>query len=196
MLRLKSGTTPTIWAVFGKLYLHLFQKSQSIVSLTAKRTNWLLTNLMNILLQLAKIRSIKSSHWLTNAITILRNRLLSQSAIRHLNSLHSGLRNAAKLNKWFKWFNGNRESSWERQNFTACTVSKDCLPAILPTLTSIVSNSLTSGVFPCGRLQKWSPFINRAIMKNLKTTVPYLYCPFYQRYARKLHSINLCLTWC
>ena len=27
-------------------------------------------------------------------------------------------------------------------------VIKDCLPAILPTLTSIVSNSLTSGVFP------------------------------------------------
>ena len=27
-------------------------------------------------------------------------------------------------------------------------VFKDCLPAILPTLTSIVNNSLTSGVFP------------------------------------------------
>ena len=27
-------------------------------------------------------------------------------------------------------------------------VIKDCLPAVLPTLTSVVSNSLTSGVFP------------------------------------------------
>ena len=70
-------------------YVNFFQKSQSIVSLTAKRTNWLLTNLMNILPQFAKIRSIKSSHWLTNTTTILRNRILSQSTIQYLNSLHT-----------------------------------------------------------------------------------------------------------
>ena len=43
--------------------------------------------------------TIKSSHLLTNATTILRNRLLSQSAIHYHNSLHLGLWNAAKLNK-------------------------------------------------------------------------------------------------
>ena len=79
-----------------------------------------------------------------NATTTLHNRPLFQSAIPHHSNLHSGLWNAVKSNTIFSMPTGKAPGI----DKIPLRAIKDCLPAILPTLTSIVSNSLTSGVFP------------------------------------------------
>ena len=67
-------------------------------------------------------------------------------------------------------------------------VIKNCLPAILPTLTSIINDSLVSGVFPSvWKNAEVTPIYKQGDHEKADNNHPYLYCLSYQRYVRELY---------
>ena len=67
-------------------------------------------------------------------------------------------------------------------------VIKDSLPAILPTITSIINASLVTGTFPCAwKMAEITPIPNEVTTSNRTTTDlsrSYQFCP---KYVRRRH---------